>query len=402
MAFENSVRPSAFLNKFLRSEALSGILLLAAALAAIVLANSPLKDAYHHAAHLPIRFGSGVFGADTTLVHAINDGLMAVFFLLVGLEIKREFLTGELSGKGAAIVPVAAASGGAAAPALIYAAFNAGGPAAHGWGIPMATDIAFAVGVLALLGRHVAPVFKVFLTAVAVVDDLIAVLVIAFFYTESLSLPALGVVALACAGLFALNRAGVRALAPYLVVGFALWLGMAKSGVHATIAGVLLGAFVPAGAAAEGESPLRRLERALHPWVAFGIMPLFALANAGVTVPSGKLGAMLTSPIGLGIVLGLFFGKQIGIFGTTFALARLGVGNVPVDRRARRSLWGVALLGGIGFTMSLFVSGLAFTHPEMTDVSKAAILAGSLISGLAGAAVLASVPAPVAEDEPAG
>jgi NhaA family Na+:H+ antiporter len=397
---ESTVRPSAFLRNFLRSEALSGILLLAAAVAAIVLANSPWKDAYSHATHLALRFGEGAFRVDTTLSHAINDGLMAVFFLVVGLEIKREFLTGELSGKGAAILPVAAACGGAAVPAVIYAVFNGGTAAAHGWGIPMATDIAFAVGVLALLGRHVAPVFKVFLTAVAVVDDLIAVLVIAFFYTAALDVAALAVVAGACVLLFALNRANVRALLPYLAVGVVLWAAMAKSGVHATIAGVLLGMSVPA--TGTDSSPLRRLETALHPWVAFAIMPVFALANAGVTVPAGKVGAMLTSPIALGIVLGLFFGKQIGIFGTTFLLARSGIGSLPLDARARRSLWGVALLGGIGFTMSLFVSGLAFREEAMTDVSKAAILAGSLISGLAGAAVLASVPAPVAGDGNAG
>jgi Na+:H+ antiporter, NhaA family len=394
------VRPLAFLQHFLRTEAASGVLLLAAAVAAIVLANSPLKVAYVHATHLALRLGEGAFRVDTTLSHAINDGLMAVFFLVVGLEIKREFLTGELSGKGAAILPVAAACGGAAVPAVIYAAFNAGTPAAHGWGIPMATDIAFAVGVLALLGRHVAPVFRVFLTAVAVVDDLIAVLVIAFFYTSGLDLAALGVVAGACVLLFALNRAGVRALAPYLLVGVVLWAAMAKSGVHATIAGVLLGMAIPA--TGTEASPLRRLELGLHPWVAYGIMPVFALANAGVTVPLGQARAMLLSPIALGIVLGLFFGKQVGIFGTTFVLARLGVAALPMDARARRSLWGVALLGGIGFTMSLFVSGLAFHEEAMTDVSKAAILAGSLISGLAGAAVLASVPEPVAGDEVAG
>jgi len=323
-----------------------------------------------------------------------------VFFLVIGLEIKREFLTGELSGKGAAILPVAAACGGAAVPALIYAAFNAGTPAAHGWGIPMATDIAFAVGVLALVSRRVAPVFKVFLTAVAVVDDLIAVLVIAFFYTSGLDLRALAVVAGACMVLYALNRSSVQALAPYLLVGAVLWGAMAKSGVHATIAGVLLGMSIPA--TGTETSPLRRLEHALHPWVAWGIMPVFALANAGVTVPAEQAGAILTSPIALGIALGLFFGKQVGIFGTTFLLAGLKVGTMPVDARARRSLWGVALLGGIGFTMSLFVSGLAFTDEAMTDVSKAAILAGSLISGLAGAAVLASVPAPVAGDADAG
>jgi NhaA family Na+:H+ antiporter len=397
---EDSIRPSPFLSKFLRSEALSGVLLLLAAVAAITLANSPWKEAYARAIHLPLRFGAGLWRVDATLAHAINDGLMAVFFLVVGLEIKREFLTGELSGKGAAILPVAAACGGAAVPALIYAVFNAGTPAAHGWGIPMATDIAFAVGVLALLGRHVAPAFKVFLTAVAVVDDLIAVLVIAFFYTAGLDLVALGAVAGACALLFLLNRAGVRAVTPYLLVGIVLWAAMAKSGVHATIAGVLLGMFVPATG---GEvPPLRRLEHALHPWVAYGVMPVFALANAGVTVPIARAGAMLRSPIALGIVLGLFLGKQIGVFGTTFLLARNGVGDLPLDRRARRSLWGVALLAGIGFTMSLFVSGLAFREEAMTDVSKAAILAGSLISGLAGAAVLASVAAPVAAEEDAG
>ncbi len=400
MQDERQASPSPFLKEFLRSEAASGVLLLLAAVAAIALANSALSGAYLHATHLPIRFGEGPLRIDTTLLHAINDGLMAVFFLVVGLEIKREFLMGELSGKGAAILPVAAACGGAAVPAMIYAAFNAGTPSAHGWGIPMATDIAFAVGVLALLGRHVAPVFKVFLTAVAVVDDLIAVLVIAFFYTAGLDMRALGIVAGACVLLFALNRAKVLALAPYLLVGAVLWAAMAKSGVHATIAGVLLGMSVPATGIET--SPLRRLEHALHPWVAYAIMPVFALANAGVTVPAGQLGALLKSPIALGIVLGLFFGKQVGIFGTTYLLARAKVGAMPVDRRARRSLWGVSLLGGIGFTMSLFVSGLAFRDEAMSDVSKAAILAGSLISGLAGAAVLASISKPVAGDGDAG
>jgi NhaA family Na+:H+ antiporter len=394
------VHPLAFLQEFLRAEAASGVLLLVAAVAAIMLANSPLKDDYSHVTHLPIHVGGGVLRVETTLTHAINDCLMAVFFLLVGLEIKREFLAGELSGKGAAILPVTAAVGGASVPAVIYAFFNAGSPSAHGWGIPMATDIAFAVGVLALVGRHVAPVFKVFLTAVAVVDDLIAVLVIAFFYTAGLDLLTLGVVGLACILLLALNRAGVRALPPYLLVGLVLWAAMAKSGVHATIAGVLLGMSIPA--TGTETSPLRRLEHALHPWVAYGIMPVFALANAGVSIPSGRLGAMLKSPIALGIVLGLFFGKQIGIFGTTWLLARAGIGDLPVGRRGRRSLWGVALLGGIGFTMSLFVSGLAFHDEAMADVSKAAILAGSLISGLAGAAVLATVRAPVAGDGNAG
>ncbi len=387
-------RPAGFLQQFLRTEAASGVVLLLAALAAVALANSPLHSAYHAATHAALRFGSGIFRVDTTLSHAINDGLMAVFFLVVGLEIKREALTGELSGKGAALLPVAAACGGALVPALIYAAFNAGTAASHGWGIPMATDIAFAVGVLALLGRRVAPAFRVFLTAVAVVDDLIAVLVIAVFYTSGLDVRALGVVAVSVIALAALNGARVRTLLPYLAIGAVLWAAMARSGVHATIAGVLLGMAIPADGG--DDSPLRRLERALHPWVAWGIVPLFALANAGVTLPRGRIGAILTSPVALGIALGLFFGKQIGIFGTTILLARRGIGALPRGPGFLRTLWGVALLGGIGFTMSLFVSGLAFEDAATTDASKAAILAGSLISGLIGACVLASIREPVA------
>ncbi|MGA7992548.1 MAG: Na+/H+ antiporter NhaA, partial [Thermoanaerobaculia bacterium] len=302
MVRRTAIRPLTFLQQFLRTEAASGILLLLAAVAAIGLANSPLRDAYFHLIHLPVRVGSAGWNLETTLKHVVNDGLMAVFFLVVGLEIKREFLTGELSGRGAAVLPVAAAFGGAVVPAAIYAFFNAGTPAASGWGVPMATDIAFAVGVLALVGRHVAPVFKVFLTAVAVVDDLIAVVVIAFFYTHGLDVAALAVVAGALAVLLAMNRVGVHALAPYLVVGLILWAGMARSGVHATIAGVLLGMTIPA--TGTEASPLRRLERGLHPWVAYGVMPVFALANAGVAMPAGRIGATLTSPIALGIVLG--------------------------------------------------------------------------------------------------
>jgi NhaA family Na+:H+ antiporter len=394
------LRPVTFLQQFLRTEAASGVLLLAAAVAAIVLANSPLADAYSHATHLTLRAGEGALRVETTLKHAVNDGLMAVFFLVVGLEIKREFLTGELSGKGAAVLPVAAACGGAVVPAAIYALFNAGTPAAHGWAIPMATDIAFAVGILALVGRRVAPVFKVFLTAVAVVDDLIAVIVIAFFYSRGLDPAALAAVAGALAVLVVLNRTRVHALAPYLAVGVVLWAAMARSGVHATIAGVLLGMTIPATGIET--SPLRRLERGLHPWVAYGVMPVFAFVNAGVAIPAARAGAMLASPIALGIVLGLVVGKQLGIFGTAWLLARKGIGSLPTGRGARRSLWGVALLGGIGFTMSLFVGGLAFADDAVMDVAKTAILAGSLVSGLAGAAVLASVPGPVAGEAGGG
>jgi NhaA family Na+:H+ antiporter len=321
---------------------------------------------------------------------------MAIFFLVVGLEIKREFLTGELSGKGAALVPIAAACGGAAVPALLYSAWNAGGPTSHGWGIPMATDIAFAVGILALVGSRVPPAFKVFLTALAVVDDLIAVAVIAIFYAGGLDVHALALVAAAFAALLGLNRARVRVLTPYLAIGVVMWAAMAKSGVHPTVAGVLLAFTLPAEG---GEAaPLRRLERALHPWVAFLIMPVFALANAGVTLKPGFLSSLPASPLAVGILVGLFAGKQIGIFGTVSVLAWFGVGNLTADRRNRRTLWGISLLGGIGFTMSLFVSGLAFGgEAHFEDTAKAAILASSLLSGIAGALVLALVPAePVA------
>jgi NhaA family Na+:H+ antiporter len=395
-------RPLGALQQFLRTEAASGVLLLAAAVLALVLANSGLRETYTHAIHFSLKFDVGGLATDTTLLHAINDGLMAIFFLLVGLEIKREFLTGELSGKGAAALPIAAAFAGAAVPALLYAAWNARGPASHGWAIPMATDIAFAVGILALVGRSVPPVFKVFLTALAVVDDLIAVVVIAIFYTAGLDLRALALVALAFTALVGLNAARVRALTPYLAIGVVLWAAMAKSGVHATVAGVLLAFAIPADGG--DTAPLRRLEGVLHPWVAYLIMPIFALANAGVTLRSAFLSSLLGSPIALGIIVGLVAGKQIGIFGSVFVLASRGVGNLRVDRRSRRSLWGISLLGGIGFTMSLFVSGLAFgADASFSDTAKTAILVGSLVSGLAGAAVLALVPAdPVAAAPPPG
>jgi NhaA family Na+:H+ antiporter len=385
------VRPLDALSQFLKTEAASGVLLLLAAVAALVLANSGLSRAFEDAVHLPFTLGAGTLAIGTTFQHAVNDGLMAIFFLVVGLEIKREFLTGELSGKGAALVPIAAACGGAAVPALLYSAWNAGGPTSHGWGIPMATDIAFAVGILALVGSRVPPAFKVFLTALAVVDDLIAVAVIAIFYAGGLDFRALALVAAAFAALLGLNRARVRVLTPYLVIGVVMWAAMAKSGVHPTVAGVLLAFTLPA----EGgdAAPLRRLERALHPWVAFLIMPVFALVNAGVTLKPGFLSSLPGSPLAVGILVGLFAGKQIGIFGTVSVLAWFGVGNLPADRRNRRTLWGISLLGGIGFTMSLFVSGLAFGgEAHFEDTAKAAILAGSLLSGIAGALVLVLVP----------
>jgi Na+:H+ antiporter, NhaA family len=414
---------------FFRLESASGLLLLAAAVAALAWANSPLAGSYFQLWETLVTVSVGGFAISKPLLLWINDGLMAVFFFVVGLEIKREVLVGELASPKRAALSIAAAVGGMLFPAGIYALLNAGGPGFSGWGIPMATDIAFTLGVLALLGRRVPLALKVFVTAVAIVDDLGAVLVIAVFYTEKLSLGIL-VVGLGLFGLAVLmSRSGVRKTWPYAFLGIALWVAFLKSGVHATVAGVLLAMAIPARrlidapeflerarilveefaedvkpgrtvptedqrdaihslevAAERAETPLARLEHALHPWVAFFIMPVFALANAGVAV-GGGIGETLASPVTLGIVLGLFFGKQLGIVLLSWLSVRAGVALLPggVDWR---QLWGVSLLCGIGFTMSLFIASLAFADAALLDAAKVGILAGSLVSGIAGALVL--------------
>jgi NhaA family Na+:H+ antiporter len=404
--------------------------LLAFAVIAMFWANSPWAESYVRLWQTSLRVEFGSYGLDKALLLWINDGLMAIFFFVVGLEIKREVLTGELASLRRATLPIAAALGGMLVPALFYLAMTFGTPAAAGWGIPMATDIAFALGVLALLGDRIPLSLKVFLTALAIVDDLGAVLVIAFFYTSQLSLGSLAL-GLACLALLALaNKAGLRRPLPYALVGIVVWVAFLKSGVHATIAGVLLAMTIPSWAridsaqflkrgrerldeyehahsAEAGEdspqaaihaleidceqvqSPLHRLEHGLHPWVAFVIMPVFALANAGVAV-EGNVFATLASPVGLGIALGLILGKQIGVTLFSWAIVKLGLAELPPELTWKH-IYGVSWLAGIGFTMSLFVTGLAFGEQGYAPAAKIAILAASLLAGIVGLVYLRSV-----------
>lgn len=384
-------RPRAF-DTFYRTEVLGGVLLLAAAVAALFWANSPWAASYSALWSRSVSVGLAGWGLTKPLGLWVNDGLMAVFFLLVGLEIKREFLAGEMSSARKAALPLAAAVGGMVVPALLYLAVNHSGPGRSGWGVPMATDIAFALGLLAILGRGAPLALKVFLAAVAIVDDLGAILVIAVAYTADVSGTALLAAGLAFAGLFALNRIGVRVAWPYVAIGTLLWYALVKSGVHATLAGVLLAFSIPMGAAreeaAEEEGLLRRLEHGLHPWVAFGIVPLFALANAGVSLGAGSLGRLI-EPVGLGVFLGLVVGKQIGVLGFAWLAVRAGLAELP-DRVTWRHLHGVAALCGIGFTMSLFIGYLAFVDAAVLEQAKTAILAASVVCAVLAHALFTS------------
>ncbi|MGM5056394.1 Na+/H+ antiporter NhaA [Rhizobium leguminosarum] len=373
------------LRGFLDSEASGGLVLMAAAAMALAVANSPLAEAYFHALHFYI--------GPLSLQHWINDALMAVFFLLVGLEIKREMLDGQLSTWSRRILPGAAAAGGMLAPALIYLAFNAGAPASlRGWAIPTATDIAFALGVLSLFGNRVPASLKVFLAALAIIDDLGAVLVIALFYTSGLNLAALAGAAAVLALLFLINRAGVKTLTLYLALGVALWVLMFISGIHATLAGVLLALTIPiklspgAPEASDEESLLHRLEHLLHRPVAFVIVPLFGFANAGVSLLGTSISS-LGDPHTIGVAAGLFAGKLLGVLSVVGLLVKLGVAQLPAMANWTQ-MTGVALLCGIGFTMSLFIGLLAFDDPAVQDKVKIGILLGSAISGVAGSAVL--------------
>jgi NhaA family Na+:H+ antiporter len=375
------------LRDFLRQEAASGVLLLGAAIVALVLANSPMGDAWEALweTHVGVFVGDQVFGM--TLHHVVNDGLMVVFFLVVGLEIKRELVLGELRDPRTAMLPMVAAAGGAVVPAVIYLLLNAGGPGASGWGVPMATDIAFALGILALVGRGLPVALRVFLATLAIVDDLIAVVVIALFYTSSLDLLGVAEVVVVMALLIVANRRGVRSLAVYGGLGIALWLGVLVSGVHATIAGVLLAATIPAvvGAAPHDgrptRSPLVRLEDLLHPWSAYLVVPVFALANAGVRL-SGGLDS-LTSTVGLGIIVGLVVGKPIGILGSTWLLTRLTRSQLPDGLTWPRML-ALGILAGIGFTMSLFIAELASFDAAGQRDAKLGVLAATAIAASIG------------------
>lgn len=376
------------IREFLRLEAAAGIILFFAAVLALLADNSPLAPFYEALLSTPARISVGAVALDKPLLLWINDGLMTIFFLLVGLEIKREIADGELSNPAQVVLPAVAALGGMAAPAAIYALVNLGDPAAlRGWAIPAATDIAFALGVLSLLGRRVPIAIKVFLTAVAIFDDLGAIIVIAVFYTADLSWLSLAIAGGALVLLAALNLAGVTRLAPYMIVGLALWVCVLKSGVHATLAGVVLAAAIPLRALdEETRSPLRHLEERLHPWVAYLILPLFGFANAGVSFAGVSWGA-LGHPVTLGIILGLFVGKQVGIFGACWLAVRLGVARLP-EGTDWLALYAVAILCGIGFTMSLFIGALAFDDPGHAASLRIGVLAGSLISAIAGIAVM--------------
>jgi len=436
-------RPTLLLpfQEFFRKESSSGKLLMFSTVVAMVWANSPWAPSYHHLWHTEVTIGGGFFQLSQSLHHWINDGLMAVFFFLVGLEIKRELLVGELSSLRQAALPISAAVGGMVVPALIYTAINSGGEGLHGWGVPMATDIAFALGILSLLGNRAPLALKIFLAALAIADDLGAVLVIALFYTDEISFTFLGAGMVIWAAMFGLNLIlRIRHPLPYWLLGGLLWLLFLKSGVHATVAGVL-GAFaIPARTrinsrefakrargyllefeeagepgvstltnerqraalmsleriCEKAETPLQRLEHKHHPWVSYIIMPLFALANAGVSLQGGF--DALAHPVSLGVIAGLVIGKQLGIFGSAWLMVKFGWASLPTGV-GWRHIYGAALLGGVGFTMSLFVANLAFGSGELLLITKLGILTASVIAGVAGWLVLRGAPATAEPEE---
>ena len=375
--------PLTIFQRFFRTETLGGLVLLGFGLAALAIANSPLSEAYHHLWEIPLTIGIPPHQLSLGLHEWINDGLMAVFFLLVGLEIKRELLAGELSSPQQAALPIACAIGGMVVPALIYLAFNLRGPGAHGWGIPMATDIAFALGALNLVAPRAPIGAKVLLTALAIVDDMGAVLVISLFYSEAIVWSALGGAAVTLLVLIGFNLIGIRRLWPYLLVGVVLWFFVHGSGLHATIAGVVLAFTIPARSSGGATAPLLRLEHALHNFSAFVVMPLFAFANAGVKIDL----SVQHAEIGFGILAGLLFGKPLGIVIAALIAVKMGIARLP-QAVSWRSMAGYGLLAGIGFTMSLFIAMLAFEDPALVDAAKLGIIAGSLLAGVAGALML--------------
>lgn len=416
-------------NKFIHQEFTGGIILFLCVVVAIFSVNSSFADTYHHFWEIKFSIGFSNGTLDYPLHVWINDGLMAIFFFVIGLELKREFMAGELSTFKKASLPMVAALGGMIIPALIYLLFNSGLDSEHGWGIPMATDIAFALVLLSLAGKHIPSAIKVFLSALAVADDLGAILVIAFFYSTGIELFPLAIAGLLLVILTIANFIGVRNLAFYVIIGFGVWIGFSLSGIHATIAGVLVAFTIPARTkideqeyssvlrklshefeeeipsnttlttpeqhhtiqkikrvSTDSETPLQKLEYALHPWVAFGIMPLFALANAGMTLGSDFF-TSLFNPVSLGVCIGLVAGKFVGVFSFTWLFIKTGFAGLP-NKATWRHVAGVALLAGVGFTMSLFIAGLAFNTPKEIDQSKYGILFASVVSGTLGLAVL--------------
>jgi NhaA family Na+:H+ antiporter len=378
-------------NSFFRLEAAGGILLLIAATAAMILKNSPMGFAYGEFLNLPGQIRIGDLDINKPLFLWVNDGLMAIFFFTIGMEVKREILIGELSDVRQMILPGMAGFGGIIAPAFIYYLLNSGDELAlQGWAIPTATDIAFALGILALVG-NVPTSLKLFLMTLAIIDDLGAIIIIAIFYTSNLSVGALLVALTAIAGLVLLKLRGTLRIAPYLLVGVVLWVSVLKSGVHATLAGVILGLFIPLGPRdpeREDESPLRTLLHALHPWVAFGILPLFAFVNGGVALQNFSFDSLL-EPVPLGIMLGLFVGKQVGVFAFAWITIKSGIARLP-DGVSMVQLYGVAIICGVGFTMSLFIGGLAFEEVGVgyDRPDRLGIIAGSLVCGVLGYGLL--------------
>lgn len=379
------------IEEFIQKESASGILLIFTTVCALVLSNSFLSGYYESFLHIPIEIRVGALQLDKSLYHWVNDGLMAIFFLLIGLEVKREILEGHLSSLSQISLPGFAAAGGMLVPALIYLAFNTGKPeSVNGWAIPTATDIAFALGILSLLGKRIPVSLKVFLMALAIIDDLGAIVIIALFYTSNLSVLSLIIAGISLCVLVALNLFGVARKAAYFIVGFVLWVSVLKSGVHATLAGVALAFTIPLSATdEEGKkiSPLVDLEHNLHFWVAFLILPLFAFVNAGVNVSEISMHQM-AGPVPMGILLGLFFGKQLGVFGFSFIAIKLGLAKLP-EQSNWLQLYGVSVLTGIGFTMSLFIASLAFVDDSaFAYTDKLAILIGSFASGIFGYVLL--------------
>ncbi|CAM3843840.1 Na+/H+ antiporter NhaA [Xenorhabdus thuongxuanensis] len=379
---------TAIIRQFLKLEAAGGVLLIIAAIFALVMANTPLQGIYHQFLNLPVAVQFAALEINKPLLLWINDGLMAVFFLIVGLEVKRELMEGSLAGRDKAIFPAIAALGGMLAPALIYLLFNGSDEITQqGWAIPCATDIAFALGIMALLGKRVPTALKVFLLALAIIDDLGVIIIIALFYTKTISLAALGL-ATAMIGLLAwMNWKGIAKTSAYLIVGAVLWVCILKSGVHATLAGVIVGFLIPLRDK-KGESPSETLEHELHSWVAYLILPLFAFANAGVSLRGVTLGG-LTSILPIGIALGLFIGKPLGIFLFSWISVKLGIAKLP-EKIGMKQIFAVSVLCGIGFTMSIFISGLAFEglNDTFSTYSRLGILIGSTTAAVVGYGLL--------------
>jgi NhaA family Na+:H+ antiporter len=377
------------IQEFIKLETSGGVVLMIAAIFAMIIANTPLSANYDLILGTYIKVGIGNFEIAKPAILWINDGLMAIFFFLVGLEIKREVLAGELSSFDKAILPIMAAIGGMAVPGIIFAIINWGTPEnLNGWAIPTATDIAFALGILALIGSRAPISLKIFLLAIAIIDDLGAIVIIAIFYTSELSLSALSFSVIGFAAAVALNRMGVQRTAPYLLVGIVMWVFVLKSGVHATLAGVLIAFTIPLKTKNEDEALLYKMEHGLHPWVAFLILPVFAFANAGVNFTGIGIDDLL-QPLTLGIAVGLFLGKQIGVFLATWIGVKSGIARLP-ENVSWKHVYGVACLTGVGFTMSLFIGSLAFTTADVMNAVRLGVVLGSVLSGIIGYLLLKS------------